>query len=317
MEYRTIKTKNGEEIKLSRIILGGSSVNMKNGTYPDSFFDQMLKNGINTVDLARVYGNGRCEEFFGDYLSRRNRNDFTIISKCCHPLWGIFKRVDRKAAFKDIEDTLHALKTDHVDILLLHRDNPRIPASKIITFMNEIVQMGYAKAIGVSNWSLDRVIQANLFAKQANMVPFTVVENQYSLVERVKDSWHNGAKSFNQDYLSYLKDENIIPICYSSLAEGYLSGKIPSDDESFHKSLKKSTKVSYDYPQNLERLKRAETMAKDKNLSVPTIALSYVLSNESQPCAIVSMSSEKRIKSNVETLDTVLDLNERESLFLN
>lgn len=315
MEYTIFKDSKGKEVKISKIVLGGSSKQMIEGTYPDSFFDEMLKAGINTIDLARLYGNGKCESFFGDYLSKRNRDDFTIISKCCHPKWGIFKRVNRKAALNDIQATLKALKTDHVDIYLLHRDDSNVPVSKIVDFMNEIVQRGYARVIGVSNWSLDRIIQANLYAKQMHLVPFQVIENQYSLVERMKDSWHNGAKAFNSYDLMYLKDNGLTPICYSSLAEGYLSGKYKSSDPQFVKSLHGYTRVAYNHKENFERLQRLEEIAKQKNESVAKLALAYLLTHESNPSAIVSMSSTRRIQDNVSALDIKLAKEERDYLF--
>lgn len=314
MEYNYIKGSNGKDIKISRIILGGSSKQMIEGTYPDSFFDTMLSAGINAIDLARIYGNGKCEEFFGKYLEKRNRDDFVIISKCCHPSLGIVKRVNRKSALRDIEKSLQALKTTYVDILLLHRDNPKKEVGEIISFMNEIVSKGYTRAIGVSNWSIERVEEANKYAKEHNLIPFTVIENQFSLVKREKDSWHNGAKAFFESDFKRLKENAVLPLCYSPLAEGYLSGKIPSSDPNFLKSLSSFTKVAYHHQDNFQRLQRLEKLAKEKGLSVAKLALAYVLSYDSHISSIASMSSLKRIEENIETLE--MKISEEDMAFL-
>lgn len=306
MEYKYIKDINGKDIKISRIILGGSSKQMIEGTYPDSFFDTMLSLGVNTIDLARLYGNGKCEEFFGTYLSRRNRDDFVVISKCCHPKLGIFKRVNRKAALSDIEKTLEALKTDHVDILLLHRDDPKKKVSEIISFMNEILSKGYTRAIGVSNWSLERVEEANKYAEEHNLIPFMVIENQFSLVKREKDSWHNGAKAFIESDFQHMNSNGIIPLCYSSLAEGYLSGKIESSNSLFVKSLSNFTRVAYHYENNFQRLQRLEKLAKERGYNVSELALAYVLNYDPSLSAIVSMSSLNRLNSNLKALEIKL-----------
>lgn len=310
MEYRCIKDVNGKDIKISKIILGGSSKQMIEGTYPDSFFDKMLGSGINTIDLARLYGNGKCEEHFGNYLAKRNRDDFVVISKCCHPKLGIFKRVNRNAAFSDIKKSLEALKTDHVDILLLHRDDPSKSVKDIIKFMNEILAKGYARAIGVSNWSIERVEEANKYAKENNLIPFTVIENQFSLVKREKDSWHNGAKAFSESDFQYIDENNLAPLSYSSLAEGYLSGKVPSSDKSFVNSLSSFTKVAYHYEDNYQRLQRLEKLSKEKGCSVAQLALAYVLNYNQNISAIVSMSSSKRLNDNLKALDIKLSLEE-------
>lgn len=315
MEYIVRKDSYGKDIKMSPLALGGSSTQMMKGQYEDSFFDELLSKGINTIDLARVYGNGKCEAFFGNYLSKRNRDDFTIISKCCHPLFGIFKRVNKSAAFSDIEKSLEALKTDYVDVLLLHRDDPRVPASKIITFMNEILKKGYTRVIGVSNWSMDRIKEANDYAIQHGLVPFMYVENQFSLVERIKDAWHNGAKAFSLVDLKKIKESNMVALCYSSLADGYLSGKVSCQDSSFRSSLSSFSKTSYDFEINRQRLMRVEKMAKEKNVPVSRIALGYVLSQPCDTVGIVSMSSMRRVDENLKAVS--VDITDEEYQYLN
>lgn len=306
-KYLYIKDANGKDIKISRLILGGSSKNMIQGRYTSSFFESFYQEGIQTFDLARVYGNGKAEENFSRFLPLFKREDVTIISKCCHPLFGIFKRVNRKAAFSDIEKTLSALKSDHVDILLLHRDDESVPVEDIITFMNEIVKKGYARAIGVSNFASDRVRKANEYAKSHSMQPFVVNEPQFSLVVRNRDPWHNGSVSITGEKQKkereFYKETGIPCLCYSSLADGYLSGKVKSDSPDFVKSLTPFSRRGYESKSNREILKRAEELSLIKGISLPSLALSYVLSQDFPSACIVSMSSEKRIKDNIKAFD--------------
>lgn len=308
--YLYIKDAGGKDIKISRLILGGSSKNMIQGKYTSSFFESLFQDGIQTFDLARVYGNGKAEENFSRFLPLFERDDVTIISKCCHPLFGIFKRVNRKAAFSDIENTLSALKTDHVDILLLHRDDESVPVEDIITFMNDIVKKGYARSIGVSNFTSERVRKANDYAKNHGMQPFEVNEPQFSLVVRNRDPWHNGSLSITGERQKkereFYRETGIPCLCYSSLADGYLSGKVKSDSPDFIRSLTSFSRRGYESKSNREILKRAEELSLRKGVSLPSLALSYVLSQGFPSACIVSMSSTKRIQDNLQAFDISL-----------
>lgn len=317
-KYLYIKDASGKDIKISRLILGGSSKNMIEGTYPPSFFQKLYEEGIQTFDLARVYGNGKAEENFSRYLPLFPRDDVTIISKCCHPLFGVLKRVHRKAAFHDIEKTLTALKCDHVDILLLHRDDESVPIEEIITFMNEIVKKGYTRAIGVSNFTYERVKKANEYAIDHGLLPFMVNEPQFSLVVRNRDPWNNGSVSITgkrQEKEREFYQKTMIPcLCYSSLADGYLSGKVRSDDPDFSRHLTSFSRKGYESPENREILKRAEQLSFRKGVSLPSLALNYVLSQPFKTACIVSMSSEKRIKDNLMAYDVNLSQEEIDDL---
>lgn len=313
-----IKDKNNKEVSFSPLIVGGSSQQMIKGLYDQSFFEKLKEKNISSFDLGRVYGNGKAEENFSTYLKWMNRDDVTIITKCCHPLYGIFKRVNKKAAFNDIEASLKALGTSYVDVLLLHRDDESINVEEIITFMNEILKKGYTRLIGVSNWSVERIKKANEYATLHSLEPFKINEPQFSLPIRNKDPWHNGSKSITGDNhledRNYLKAEGILNLCYSSLADGFMSGKYSSSSKEFKKHLSYFSKTAYYSQDNLDILKRTEKLAKEKGVSVAQLALAYVINQDFNTRAIVNFSSAKRIEENVKAMDIKLSESEKEYL---
>ena len=87
------------------------------------FFEAALANGINAFDTARVYM--EAEHSFGNWLEKSGRREeVVILSKCGHPdaMWN--KRVNEKEMRKDLKKSLEELKTDYIDIYMLHRDDP-------------------------------------------------------------------------------------------------------------------------------------------------------------------------------------------------
>ena len=315
-----IKDKNNNPIVFSPLVVGGVSKQMIKGLYDKVFFDKLKSYDLLTFDLARLYGFGSCEGNFSKYLKYLDRDKTTIITKCCHPKFNVIKRVNKKAAFNDIEASLKALNVDYVDCLLLHKDDESKNPEEIIAFMNEIISKGYTRSIGVSNWNIERIKKANDYAISHNLVPFKVNEPQFSLPVRIRDPWHNGSKTLSgTNHLEdkkYLKENGIITLCYSSLADGFMSGKYSSDDENFKKHLSKTSRSAYYCQSNLKILKRAEILAEKKNISVPQLGLAYVLNQDFNTRAIVNLSSTKRIEENIKATDIILN-NEEKSYLIN
>ncbi len=305
-----IKDAQGVEIDMGRIICGGSSKLMLDGAYDESYLRWLVDHHVNTFDLARVYGNGSSEEHFGRNLGNIRRSDIVIITKCCHPKYGIFRRVDRQSAIEDVQASLKAMGVDYVDLVLLHRDDERKDIGEIITFMNELIVRGYTRAIGVSNFSIKRIKEANDYAKSHSLQPFVVNEPQFSLVVRKRDPWHNGSKSMNgnekETNVEFFSKNNISVLCYSSLADGFLSGKYRSNDNEFKKHLSFCSRYAYYDKRNIEILRRAERLSSSKHVSLPQLSLSYVLHQRCPTAAIVNLSSIQRAEENLGALDVDL-----------
>ncbi len=320
MEYLYIDDANGEKIPFSKVIFGGSGVNFLREQLPSDFLSVCFAKGMNTFDLARVYGKGKSEQLLGKWMKENHipRDKVTIITKCCHPSFAILPRVNYKCALNDVEASLKDLGVNYVDCLFLHRDNPLKRPEEIITFMNELIKKGYTRSIGVSNWNHNRIEQANRYAKEHHLVPFLISECQYSLGVRVRDPWHNGTLSLtgdqNQIEREYYRKNNLPNLCYSSLGDGFFSGKFKANDPELKKKLTSASRSAYYSQHNLKVLERAEQLAREKNCSVATIALSYCLSQEIESACITTVSSLSRLDENLNAV--VLKLTKEEIAYL-
>ncbi len=290
--------------KIKNDIIYGCSNSLLNSKNADTkILDVAIDCGINTFDLARVYGNGNCEKNFGKWLKGQNREEIFVETKCCHPRL-FFHRVNRKSAIEDVKRSLDALCTNYVDLVLLHRDDKHVDVERVVDFMNEIVHLKYAKSIGVSNWSIERIQSAHEYAKKFNLVPFKVASSHYSLAIQQGDPYGMGCNSFSgeiDDYVRKWCSENDVAIWgYSALAGGLFSGKFHDD----FARLSVCAKRGYLCSENVEKLRKCEILAAKKNCTVAQISLAWSLCRGVRP--ILTTTSASNLIENAKSIDVTL-----------
>lgn len=317
MQYREIPY---VKMPVTRLLMGGSFGRMNAGEEVNELLDALAATGVNFIDTARVYG--RSEEVLGNWMEKRgNRDDLVILSKCGHPLPDGTKRVNPAEMLADFAVSTRLLKTDHIDVYILHRDDPEVPVGPIVETFNELHAAGKIGAFGGSNWTHHRIEEANEYAYKHDMVPFTFSSPNYGLADQVKDLWGGGAVTVsgpNEKEARKWYIQNQMPvISYSGLGHGFFTGRFRHDEpEKAKEILDRFAMLGYFYPQNFERLKRAEELAEKKGVSVPEIALSYLFSSEMNAFAVVSTTSPERMKQNIAAMDLVLTKEERDYLDL-
>src|SRR5947208_12560250 len=143
---------------------------------------------MNLIDTSNVYGRGAAEEFLGDALKDRPRDSYVLATKLFFPMddTGQNQGLSRGQVFKQIDDSLRRLRTDHVELYQCHRYDEDTPLEETMDALSEVVRAGKARYIGFSEWTAEQ-IQAAL-----DMVPrvekFVSSQPQYSLLYRVPES---------------------------------------------------------------------------------------------------------------------------------
>ena len=287
----------------SRIVFGTAVDPMTAGENSDALLDGAAERGINFFDCARSYG--RAEEVLGGWIRRRgNREKVIVLTKCGDIRDGVVK-VNRQVIMEQLETSLKTLQTDYIDIFLLHRDDPGTPIGEIMETLNEAKRQEKIRLFGVSNWTVSRIREGNLYALQNRIEDFSVSSPNYGLALQMDDLWGGGCVSIagpkhRNDRLWYTGTQMPV-IAYSSLGRGFFSGKFRSDDpERARRVLDSYAQKGYLYPENLQRLKRAEDMAQQKGLTVPEIAMRYVFASPMNLFAVVSTTKPERLDSHIE-----------------
>lgn len=305
--------------KVSRILFGTASEPFIRGEDCAAILDAVYEMGVNAFDTARVYQ--LAEQSLGVWLTERNRREqVVLLSKCAHPdMSSGRKRVNEKDIRADFEESSRYLRTDFIDIYLLHRDDPDVAAGEPVEIFNAMHAEGKIGAFGGSNWTHERLAEANEYAYKHNLIPFTVSSPYFGLAEQNADPWGGGCESISGPSKEAARDwyrGNRMPvIAYSSLVHGMFSGKVKSTDRGRIEELLDGPAVKgYASDANFERLRRCEELAVAKNCTVPEIAMAWIYGQNLNTFAVVSSTKPERMKANINALE--IELTEGELLYL-
>jgi len=277
--------------------------------------DEVLALGGTAFDTAHAYGNGDNERTFGRWVNSRGvRDEVVVVAKGAHHN-EVRRRVTPFDITADLYDSLARFGFEYVDLYVLHRDDPAVPVGPIIEVLNEHRNAGLIRAFGGSNWSHERVAEANRYAAEHSLVPFAVSSPNFSLAEQVREPWEGcvsiGGPS-GQEARRWYAEQHLPLLTWSSLAGGFFSGRFRRDNlDGFTSYLDRLCVTSYGYEENFRRLDRAEQMAADKGVSLPQLALAYVLSQPLDIYALIGCSSGAEFRANLEALALRLSEAER------
>jgi aryl-alcohol dehydrogenase-like predicted oxidoreductase len=264
--------------------------------------DQVLELGCTTFDTAHVYGTGDNERTMGEWVrSRSIRDKVVIIGKGAHHN-ADRKRVTPWDITADIYDSLARFQFDHIDLYLLHRDDPAVPVGPIVETLNEHHKAGRIHAFGGSNWSVERIQEANAYAEAHGLTPFVASSPNFSLAEQYREPWEGCISISGPQNASSRAwyEQNQMPLfTWSSLAGGFFSGRLRRDNlETFEEYLDKLAVHSYAGEENFRRLDRVQELADEKGMSIPQIATAYVMSQPLNIFALVGCRTVEEFRAN-------------------
>ena len=218
---------------VSRILYGTATDTMIAGKDCKELLDDIFALGVNAFDCAREYK--LAEKSLGDWLEvRGNRDQVTILSKGGHPGPQWEKRINETEIRKDFACSSGYLKTDYIDIYLLHRDDPMVGVGEIVELLNAMHSEGKIGAFGGSNWTHERIAEANEYAYKHDMLPFTVSSPNFGLANQIQDPFEGGCVTISgpsqETARKWYLDNQMPVIAYSSLGRGLFSGRVKSDD---------------------------------------------------------------------------------------
>lgn len=293
----------------SRIFFGTANAPMLAGQDSSAFLDEMASLGINAFDTARGYG--LAERVLGSWMAARgNREELIVLSKCGDLKNGVV-HLDAGVIEEELSQSLKELRTDYIDVYLLHRDDPNTSIPEYMECLNRAWEAGKIRCFGVSNWSVARIQEANAYAKAHGLQGFTASSPHYSLAEQVDDPWGGNCvtvagPSHDADRKWYAQ-QNMPVIAYSSLSRGFFSGKFKAGDyEAAKLALDPPAQKGYLCESNMARLRKAELLAQRDGCTVADIAMRYLFSSEMNLFAVCATGSAERMRSNIKACRTPL-----------
>ena len=290
---------------LPRIIFGTLPlVNTDATTF--SLLDSITEMGCYAFDTAHAYGDGASEQVIGKWIqARNNRSEVIVIDKGAHPVRGT-NRVDPESIRQDLQESLCRLKTDYIDLFLLHRDDPTAPVGPIIEVLNDLKNEGKIILFGASNWNQKRLEESAEYAQKNGFFTFSVASNQYSLAIQYDDPYP-GTLSINSSSddsaWQWYKQTQFPLLAWSSLARGFFSGKFTRDNLAAFTDPQSLISIRcYAREDNFVRLNRARQLAEAKGATVRQIALAYIFQQPLNCFAITGTLNKAHFKENVEAM---------------
>ncbi|CAE1275439.1 unnamed protein product [Acanthosepion pharaonis] len=216
-------------LKVSNICLGGFTFGESQFALPGQsdeklsheIMDIFVEHGGNFFDTANVYGNGNSEKIIGTWLSKRDREQFVIATKCrfsktvLEPkfpnCWGL----SRKHIFQAVENSLSNLQSHYIDLYQMHCWDSTVPIEETLMAFNDLVRSGKILYFGVSNmkgWMLQKIVDT---CKYMGLSPVLSLQQQYNLLCRESEL----------EAFEVCEKENIGVLPWGALKSGLLTGK--------------------------------------------------------------------------------------------
>ncbi len=311
----------GISFPVSRLILGTAPFGDRAlAVFPaprrsETFFqllDAAWEQGCNAFDAAAVYQLGGSERLLGTWTkSRGNRERVVLITKGAHPSIPLFRsRVGARAILEDLEGSLRRLRTDFVDLYLLHRDDPSVPVGPLVETLHRLRERGKIRAYGGSNWTSARVAEANGFAVEHGLAPFAASSPHFSLAEWRRPPYPGCvsiAGAAGAASRMWYENAGVAVLAWSSLSKGYFG-------VSTTPAAPRGSMRAYDVSVNRARFDRVHELARTRGVTPSQVALAYVFAQRMETFAIVSTHSAARFRENAEALQ--LSLTTEEALWL-
>ena len=261
--------------------------------------------GITSFDTADTYANTAAEEVLGEALKGQPRESVEIFTKV---YWPIGRKgpndmgLSRKHIFDGIHGSLRRLGVDYVDLYQAHRYDYETPLEETMQAFAVIVRQGKALYIGVSEWTAEQLREGHALAKELG-VQLVSNQPQYSALWRVIEG----------KVIPASEELGISQIVWSPMAQGVLSGKylpgqpLPegsraTDDKSGATFIKR-----FMNDEVLTAVQKLRPIAEQAGLTMPQLAIAWVLQNPNVAAALVGASRPQQLEDTVKASGVVLD----------
>ena len=281
--------------QVSRLVMGCD--NQPNLSHASAVFDHFFSVGGNTFDTGYIYGGGNHEKLLGQWITNRGiREDVVVITKGAHT-----PHCDPESITRQLLESLERQQTDYADIYMMHRDNLDIPVGEFVDVLDEHFRAGRIRVFGGSNWTTERMDEANAYAQANGKQGFTVLSNHFGLAEALDVPWAGCKHATDPASKAWLAERQIPLLPWSSQARGFFTGRARPDDHSDPELVR-----CYYSDDNFERLRRAEKLAAEFGVATTAVALAFVLQQPFPTFPLFGPRSIAETRSSMEGLSLEL-----------
>jgi len=289
-------------------VKGGRHAWALNEQESQPFFRQALDLGITFFDTANVYSGGVSEEILGRFLKSHGRREAVVVAT---KLWGVMREepngrgLSRKAIFYELDESLHRLQTDYVDLYQIHRWDYETPIEETLEALHDVVKAGKVRYLGASSMYAWQFTKALYLADLHGWTRFISMQNHYNLLYREEE----------REMLPLCQSEGIGVIPWSPLARGRLTRPWKTEStkrfetDQFGKSLYGSTEAA-----DRQVVDRVGEIAQKRGVPHAQVALAWMLSKPVITAPIVGATKPNHLPDAVAALSLHLSPEETATL---
>ena len=272
----------------------------------EGLIGRALDAGINFIDTADVYSDGRSELITGRALVnlRVPRENVVVATK-------VFGETGTKAVnsrgmsrlhiMEGVKASLKRLQLDHIDLYQIHGFDPATPVEEAVRALDNLVQHGHVRYVGVSNWAAWQLMKALGIAERLGLARFESLQAYYTIAGR----------DLERELAPLLLSEGVGLLVWSPLAGGLLSGKFGRDV----KAEAGSRRIAFDFPPvNLERAYNCidvmRQAAQARGVSVAQIAIAWLLHQNVVTSVIIGAKRVEQLLDNIAATEIKLSAEE-------
>ncbi|MBT2336817.1 aldo/keto reductase [Variovorax paradoxus] len=302
------------ELCLGTMTFGGSSgiwgqIGNLQQSEAESLVGRALDAGINFIDTADVYSEGLSETITGQALKNLKvpRENVVVATK-------VFGETGKSAnaagasryhIMDGVKASLKRLQLDHIDLYQIHGFDPVTPIEETVRALDNLVQQGHVRYVGVSNWAAWQIMKALGIAERQGLARFESLQAYYTIAGR----------DLERELAPMLQSESLGLMVWSPLAGGLLSGKYGRGTE----AEQGSRRTSFDFPPvNVERaydcIDAMRQLAEARQVSVAQIALAWLLHQQVVTSVIVGAKRVGQLDDNIAATAIRLDAEELAAL---
>jgi aryl-alcohol dehydrogenase-like predicted oxidoreductase len=267
------------------LVLGGNVFGWSTkGDETLAVLDRFYEAGGRMIDTADVYSawveghrGGESESEIGRWLASRGvRDEMRLHTKT--GMLGGKELYEPARVLKSLDASLERLGTDRVDLYYAHKDFPELEIAQIVEAFGGAVQSGKAKAVGASNFDLQRLEDALDCARSSGAAAFSALQNEYNLVAR---------HAYGADMQASVVDHGLVMLPFFGLASGYLTGKYRTEDD-FAKSIRGGRARQLAGANGPQVLAVMDAVAAETGATHAAIALAWLVRQPGIPAPIAS-----------------------------
>ena len=265
--------------------------------------DAAIANGINLLDTAYVYGLGHSEQLVGQVVKDHRREELVIATKGAHDFSTGREVIRNDPDFitQQVDQSLKRLGVDYIDIYYLHFPDHDTPKAEAVGALQRLREAGKIRAIGISNFNLDQI-------KEANADGYVdVVEDEFSLLHQ---------DHLTEGMLAYLRGHPISFVPYFPLASGLLTGKYVQD-VSFPADDIRSQIADFKQPRYgkiLAAVDQVRPIADRHGATVAQTILAWYLQNQLITAVIPGAKRADQVISNAQAMNIQLTAEEYQTI---